>query len=247
MFAFAVRVWIQVYLVDPNTMWVAGWCIQALVKVITPLVAAEYFIASLPRLTVHFSHCTTNHSRGRGGILVRRSLIRSHLSRVVSPDLPKRLHVFYLRSGGWWRWEMSTNVALFILHLPRWGRRGGGGKDRCVEDGWWSYFCLRFKKRIRETEGTFWPSPAEERSREPPCPSDDSVVPERLEQHRVLDVAEDPADVVGVGGAGEVRIQSLPLVPVVAVDGLLLVHLADVVHGVLGVLPVPCKQAREGQ
>lgn len=101
MFAFAVRVWIQVYLVDPNTMWVAGWCIQALVKVITPLVAAEYFIASLPRLTVHFSHCTTNHSRGRGGILVRRSLIRSHLSRVVSPDLPKRLHVFYLRRREW--------------------------------------------------------------------------------------------------------------------------------------------------
>lgn len=72
--------------------------------------------------------------------------------------------------------------------------------------------------------------------------SDDPVVSERFEQHRVLDVAEHSADVVGVGGAGEVRVQRLPLVPVVPVDGLLLVQLADVVLSIIRVVPLACKQ-----
>lgn len=66
--------------------------------------------------------------------------------------------------------------------------------------------------------------------------SDNPVVPERLEQHRVLDVAEYPADVVGVCGAGKVRVEGLSLLPLVAVDGLLLVQLADVDLGIIGVL-----------
>lgn len=70
--------------------------------------------------------------------------------------------------------------------------------------------------------------------------SDNSVVPERLQQYRVLDIAEDPADVVGVCGAGEVWVQGLPFVPPVAVDGLLLVQLKDVFLGILGVLPLTC-------
>lgn len=70
--------------------------------------------------------------------------------------------------------------------------------------------------------------------------SDDPVVPERLQQHRVLDVAEDPADVVRVRGAGEVRVQGLPLLGLVATDGLLLVQLTDVVPGVLGVSLFTC-------
>lgn len=71
--------------------------------------------------------------------------------------------------------------------------------------------------------------------------SDDPVVLERFEQHRDLDVAEHCADVVGVGGAGEVRVQRLPLVPVVLVDGLLLVQLADVVLGIIRVVPLACE------
>lgn len=46
-------------------------------------------------------------------------------------------------------------------------------------------------------------------------------------------------------------VESLPLVPLVAVDGLLLVQLADVVLGVLGVLPLTCyrdgREMRGGQ
>lgn len=75
--------------------------------------------------------------------------------------------------------------------------------------------------------------------------SDDSIVPERLEQHRVLDIAEDPADVVGVCGAGEVWVESLSLLPLVVVDGLLLVQLADVVFGVLGVSFLPCQRGEK--
>lgn len=70
--------------------------------------------------------------------------------------------------------------------------------------------------------------------------SDDSVVPQGLEQHRVLDVAEHPADVAGVRGAGKVRVEGLPLAALVPGDGLLLVHLADVFFGVLGVSPFTC-------
>lgn len=70
--------------------------------------------------------------------------------------------------------------------------------------------------------------------------SDDSVVPERLDQHSVLHIVEDPADVVGVSSAGEVWVKSLPLLRLVPFNGLLLVHLADVVLGVLGVLPLTC-------
>lgn len=108
-----------------------------------------------------------------------------------------------------------------------------------------------------EKETTFWPSsgsslvrvnsPDREEPAFPSCfsprseSSDDSVVPERLEQHRVLDIAEHPADVVGVCGAGEVRVQSLSLLPLVVVDGLLLVQLADVVLGVLWVSFLPCQ------
>lgn len=65
--------------------------------------------------------------------------------------------------------------------------------------------------------------------------SDDSVVPQGLEQHRVLDVAEHPADVVGVRGAGKVRVEGLSLPTLVPGDGLLLVQLADVFFGVLGI------------
>lgn len=70
--------------------------------------------------------------------------------------------------------------------------------------------------------------------------SDHSVVPQGLEQHRVLDVAEHPADVAGVRGAGEVRVQGLPLPTLVPGDGLLLVQLADVLLGVLGVSSFTC-------
>lgn len=75
--------------------------------------------------------------------------------------------------------------------------------------------------------------------------SDDPVVPERLEQHRVLDVAEDPADVVRVRGAGEVGVQGLPLLRLVATDGLLLVQLTDVIPGVLGVSLFTCHGGEE--
>lgn len=71
--------------------------------------------------------------------------------------------------------------------------------------------------------------------------SDDSVVPQGLEQHCVLDVAEHPADVVGVRGAGKVWVQGLPLPALVPGDGLLLVQLADVFLGVLGVSPFTCR------
>lgn len=72
--------------------------------------------------------------------------------------------------------------------------------------------------------------------------SDDSVVPQGLEQHSVLDVAEHPADAVGVRGAGEVRVEGLPLAALVPGDGLLLVQLADVFLGVLGVSSFTCRQ-----
>lgn len=70
--------------------------------------------------------------------------------------------------------------------------------------------------------------------------SDDPVVPERLEQHRVLHIAEDPANIVGVCGTGEVGVQSLPLLPVAVVVCLLLVQLADELHGLVRVLPLTC-------
>ncbi len=41
-------------------------------------------------------------------------------------------------------------------------------------------------------------------------------------------------------------IEGLPLLPLVAVDGLLLVQLADVVLGILGVLPLTCHRGDEG-
>lgn len=71
--------------------------------------------------------------------------------------------------------------------------------------------------------------------------SDDSIISEGLEQHRVLDVAEDPADVAGVCGAGKVWVQRLPLLPLVLIGGLLLVQLTDVVLGVLGVSLFTCR------
>lgn len=70
--------------------------------------------------------------------------------------------------------------------------------------------------------------------------SDDSVVHQGLEQHRVLDVAEHCADVVGVRGAGKVRVQALSLATLVPGDGLLLVHLADVFFGVVCVSSFTC-------
>lgn len=70
--------------------------------------------------------------------------------------------------------------------------------------------------------------------------SDDPIVPQRLEQHGVLHVAEDPADVVGVRGTGEVGVQSLPRLPAVVGDGLLLVQLADELHSVFGVMFPAC-------
>lgn len=71
--------------------------------------------------------------------------------------------------------------------------------------------------------------------------SENSIVPERLEQYRVSYITKDPANVAGVCGAGEVWVQGLPLVPLVVVDGLMLVQLEDVVLGILGVLPLSCK------
>lgn len=71
--------------------------------------------------------------------------------------------------------------------------------------------------------------------------SDDPIVPERLEQHCVLDIAENPADAVGVCGAGEVWVECLSLLPVVAIDGLLLVQLADVVLGIFRVVSLSCE------
>lgn len=76
--------------------------------------------------------------------------------------------------------------------------------------------------------------------------SDDSIISEGLEQHRVLDIAEDPADAAGVCGAGEVWVQRLPLLPLVPIGGLLLVQLTDVVLGVLGVSLFTCR-GRENQ
>lgn len=66
--------------------------------------------------------------------------------------------------------------------------------------------------------------------------SDDPIVSERLQQHCVLDVAEDPADVFSVCSTGEVGVEHLPLLPLVKIDGLLLVQLTDVILCILGVL-----------
>lgn len=71
--------------------------------------------------------------------------------------------------------------------------------------------------------------------------SDDPIVPERLEQHCVLDVTEDRADVVGVCGTGEVWVEGLPFVSVVMVDGLLLVQLGDVFLGVFRISLLTCE------
>lgn len=70
--------------------------------------------------------------------------------------------------------------------------------------------------------------------------SDDSIVPQGLEQHRVLYVAEHSADVVGVRGAGKVRVESLSLPTLVPGDSLLLVQLADIFFGVLCVPSFTC-------
>lgn len=63
----------------------------------------------------------------------------------------------------------------------------------------------------------------------------------------VLHRAEDKSNVVGVCGTGEVWVQSLSLLPPVTVDGLLLVQLADVVLGVLGVSPLTCHRGERRQ
>lgn len=75
---------------------------------------------------------------------------------------------------------------------------------------------------------------------------DDPIVSEGLKQHGVLDIAEDPADVVSVCGAGEVWVESLPLPTLVAGDSLLLVHLRYVVLGVLGVSLFTCLRVKIG-
>lgn len=123
-----------------------------------------------------------------------------------------------------------------------------------MKDGQWSD-CPGFRKRSHVFIKSFTRTSKWSTQRQEPTlffcfsprskSSDDPIVPERLEQHSVLDVAEDPADAVGVCGAGKVRVESLPLLPVVAVDGLLLVQLADVVLGVLGVLPLTCHRDSE--
>lgn len=77
--------------------------------------------------------------------------------------------------------------------------------------------------------------------------SDDSVVPQGLEQHRVLDVAEHPADVVGVRGAGKVRVEGLSLTTLVPGDSLLLVQLADVFFSVFCVSSFTCMEVRGKQ
>ena len=70
--------------------------------------------------------------------------------------------------------------------------------------------------------------------------SHDSIFLQRFEQHRVLDIVEDPADVAGVGGTGEVWVKSLPLHRLVTFPRLLLVHLTDELLGFLWVLPLAC-------
>lgn len=72
--------------------------------------------------------------------------------------------------------------------------------------------------------------------------SEDSVVLQGFEQHRVFDVTKHPADVVGVRRTCEVRVKRFSLPTFVPGDGLLLVHLANVLFGIFGVSSFTCNE-----
>lgn len=104
--------WTWMYLEDSNKafkMRVTGWRTQAwphhhLWKVITPLMAVQHFIASLLLLQLWINSVTAwpKHSKWGGkapGWETWGWLLKSFKSCFVS-NLPKRLHVFYLRGGG---------------------------------------------------------------------------------------------------------------------------------------------------